>query len=445
MRNVPLRQIAHYLGLISDIDAQVTGYQIDSRLIQAGELFFALKGEKTDGHLHLADAKANGAISAIVSKTYEGPSYGLFLLAVDDPTMSLQELARHFMSASSAQIIGITGSVGKTTTKDFIATLLGGKFKVGKTYASYNTKLTFPITLLNMQGDEEVLVLEMGMSEPGDLARLIQIAAPDIAVLTKVALSHSAFFPGGLDEIARGKAEIFSHPRTKTAIFYEGFHEFAELASQIQAEKVTFSLEKRSVDYFLTLSEGHYLVDERGVRAYQFDPPFKQPHVLHNFLAAVSVCRLLKMQWDEINQQVGKLQLPKMRFEQFEREGVLFINDAYNANPESMRSALASLPEPKEGGKRIAVLGEMRELGVFSENCHLEVGRFAQKFVDHLLCLGEETLPLYEGFQEVKKPAEHFLDRVSLKERLKALMSPGDVVLVKGSRSVQLDQIFELL
>jgi UDP-N-acetylmuramoyl-tripeptide--D-alanyl-D-alanine ligase len=335
--------------------------------------------------------------------------------------------------------------VGKTTSKDFTATLLEGKFRVGKNIASYNTKLTLPLTILNRKGDEEVLVLEMGMSAPGDIGRLLTIAPPDVALITKVSLAHAAFFPGGLQEIARGKAEIFSHPKTRAVVFDHAFHEFTEEVGKIKGDKWSFSLTERGADYFLSSHEDRFIVDERGVREYQFDLPFKQPHILHNFLAAASVARQMKMTWDEINQQIGKLQLPRMRFEQFEKGGISFVNDAYNANPESMRAALSSLPEPKEGGKRIAVLGTMKELGVFSETSHRDIGRLAQKYVDHLLVLGEEAAPLCEAFTEVKKPGECFSDHKSLAERLSALMSPGDVVLVKGSRSMKMETVFELL
>ncbi|MBS0625749.1 MAG: UDP-N-acetylmuramoyl-tripeptide--D-alanyl-D-alanine ligase [Verrucomicrobia bacterium] len=438
MRNLSLQAIAQALGVVLDSDLQVAGYQIDSRLVQAGDLFFALKGEKTDGHRHLKEVRAKGAVAAVVSKSYEGPAFGLVLVPVEDVAESLRELAKWSLSLKEAQIIGITGSVGKTTTKEFVAALLEGKFRVYKTPGSYNTKLTLPMTVLN-RTDEEVLVLEMGMSEPGDIARLVEIAPPDIAVLTKVALAHAAFFPGGIEEIAKGKMEIFSHPKTRAAIFPFG------MSVETKGQKVNFSLEERSADYFLSFAEGRFYVDERGVRAYQFDLPFRESHLLHNFLAAVAVARQMKMEWDEINKQIGQLKLPKMRFEQFERDGVHFVNDAYNANPESMRAALSNLPQPKEEGKRIAVLGTMRELGSFSEESHREIGHFAQKYADHLLVLGEEAKPLCEAFSEVKKPAEHFMSHKKLAQRLAELMRPGDVVLIKGSRGMELEKIFEFL
>lgn len=451
MKNVPLSQVFTFLVPSSSVslapfsDLQVIGYQIDSRFIEPGDLFFALKGEKTDGHFFLNEAKQKGAVAAVVAKSYQGPDYGLALIQVDDVVISLQELARQFISFQAPKIVGVTGSVGKTTVKDFIATLLEEKYRVYKSFASYNTKLTFPLSLLNRKGDEEVIVLEMGMSEPGDIRRLVQIAPPDISVLTKVGLAHAAHFPAGISDIAKEKAEIFSSPKLKTALFYHGFYEFSELVSAITAEKLSFSLQDQVADYFLSFSEGKYLLDERGVRVHQFELPFSQTHILHNFLAAVSVARSLKMDWDEIRLAVSRLELPKMRFESFEKQGITFINDAYNANPESMKAALSNLPQPSGSGKRIAVLGTMKELGSFSKASHEEIGLFAQGYVDHLLVLGQEAAPLCEAFLEVKKPAELFTNHPSLVKRLSQLMSPGDVVLIKGSRSMQMETLLDFL
>jgi len=436
MRNTPLREIASLLGIEREELTQVSGYQIDSRRIQPGEIFFALRGDKVDGHEFLKDVAARGGIAAVVSSDYRGLNEGLILLPVDDVLMSLQALARHFARQSQAKIVAVTGSMGKTTTKDFIATLLEGKFRVGKTYASYNTRLTLPITILNMRGDEEMMVLEMGMGESGDIAKLVEIVPPDVAVLTKVGLAHYGALFSQVADIAKAKGEIFSHPKTKRAVFYHGFNEVP-----IHAEKVTFSLHDRNADY--VFSED--FIDERGVRATRVDLPFTQPHMRYNFLCAVAVVRGFGMEWHEIREQIPKLQLPKMRFEQFEKEGTVFINDAYNANPESMMAALSCLPEPKGGCKRIAVLGRMVDLGPFSKSSHEEVGRFAKERVDHLLSYGEEARPLYEAFVEGKKGAEHFLDFHGLTARLKELIRPGDVVLVKGSRDLQMERVFEVV
>ena len=365
---------------------------------------------------------------------------------MEDVEASLQKLARISLEESSAKVIGITGSVGKTTTKDFIAELLSIKYKVAKTPVNYNTKLTLPLSILNREGGEEVLVLEMGMSEPGDLQRLLKIAEPEIAVLTKIALAHSVSFPGGLEEIAKNKGAIFSSPKLKIGVYAQEIASFPGTVDSLPREKrVSFSLSDQNADYFLSSADGDSWIDEKGIRAYQFIQPFSQKHVLHNLLAAIATARQMKLEWDEINVQLPKLCLPKMRFEVFDRGGITYINDAYNANPESMRAALESIPSPREGGKKIGVLGVMSPLGSFSETAHREVGQFAQKTIDHLLVFGSEAKPLFESFSEVKKPAELFTDLKELAERLKTLMSPGDVVLIKGSRVMQMEKLFELL
>ncbi len=444
MRNVPLSQIVRDFRCDSEDNAQVAGYQVDSRKISPGELFFALKGEKTDGHIFLGDAKARGAIGAVVEDAYSGPDFGLPLFRVADVLASLALLARKDLEESKARVVGITGSVGKTTTKEFTAEILKAKYKVGKTPGNYNTKLTLPLSILNREGGEEVFVLEMGMSEPGDIKRLLQIAEPEVAVVTKVALAHAAFFPGGLDEIASGKAEIFLSPKLRSAVFYHKLSEYA-CFRDLEKEKVVFSLDDRSADYFLSPLEKRYVLDERGVRAFQFDLPFSEAHLLHNFLAAVSAARQMKLEWDEINARIPFLKVPDMRFQRFEKGGVSFINDAYNANPESMRAAFLSLAPPSEGAKRIGVLGTMSPLGKFSESAHREIGRLAREYFDLVLVLGKEALPLFESFQEGKKPAEFFTDLKGLAGRLQELMSPGDIVLVKGSRCMNMETLFEYL
>ncbi len=396
--------------LIHDLNVQVSGYQMDSRLVRSGDLFFAIVGEKSDGHDFLEKVASKGASGAVVSKNYLGPSYGLKLLRVDNVGESLREMARISLKKAPVPVIAVTGSVGKTTTKDFIATLLEAKYRVGKTVGSQNSKLTLPLTILNRASDIEVLILEMGMSEMGDLKRLISIAPPTIAVLTKVALVHAVSFPGGLAEIAKAKAEIFSHPETKIAI------------SNQAKEHIPFS--SKDVLHFSEL-------------------PFKEDHFLHNLAAAVCVAKKMGLSEAQILSQIPKLTLPKMRFERIEKRGVLFINDAYNAGPESMKAALKSVQKIKAKGKKIAVLGSMKDLGDFCEQSHEQVGLYAGEVVDHLLAFGVEAEMLFKAFLESKKPAEFFLEKDLLKKRLKEIINEGDVVLVKGSRSLQMEQVIE--
>jgi UDP-N-acetylmuramoyl-tripeptide--D-alanyl-D-alanine ligase len=377
------------------ISSQVTGYQIDSRLVSKGNLFFAIKGEKNDGHDFLHDVQKKGAFGAVVDRAYIGSAFGLQLFRVDDVGNTLRELAKKSLNAGFIQVVGVTGSVGKTTTKDFIATLLEGRFRVHKTFESQNSKLTCPLTVLNRPSDAEILVLEMGMSEMGDIARLVEIAPPKIAVLTKVGLAHAAYFPGGIEEIEKGKLQIFSSTKTEMAI----------------------------VDRDYSLSCKKEIFNEHDW------PIFKEAHLNHNFAAAVKVARYFGMSDQEIKARIPLLKLPKMRFEQFEKNGILFINDAYNANPESMRAALQSLQSMK-ARKKIAVFGSMKELGQFSENAHREIGALAQKIADQVLVLGDEW-----------QHGVRFCSHEKLAQQLKEIVREGDVVLIKGSRSLSMEKV----
>lgn len=417
-----MNQIAAFLGINLSCELPVTGYQIDSRLVRAGDLFFAIRGEKNDGHDFLGQVAKKGAVGAVVSKTYLGPNYGLILLPVDDVAASLRALAKASLEGDSLQIIGITGSVGKTMTKDFIATLIEGKYRIQKTWQSQNSKLTLPLAVLNRERGLDVLVLEMGMSDPGDIRRLIEIAPPDIAVLTHVALAHAASFPGGLAEIAQEKGTIFSHPKTKLAIFGPDFFEFPKEIAKIRCTK-------------RVVSKSHLESASR----------FQEPHILHNIRLAICVASAVGMSDAEILERMPHLELPKMRFEQFKKNGIHFIQDAFNASPQSMRAALFSLGNLKTGGKRIAVLGTMKELGSFSVSEHAEMGRYAEKHVDHLLVLGEEAKPLFDAFYALKTSAEFFCDLEKIALRLKEIAKEGDAVLIKGSRSMNMETILDHL
>lgn len=445
MEKFKLAKIAKYLSVAGTFEGEIENFAFNSKDVKKGTLFFALKGEKNDGHAFLKDVAIKGGKAAVVSKEYQGEDFGLTLLTVDDVLTSMQHLARCALQEKPRQIVGITGSVGKTTIKEFTATLLSLKFRVAKNESSHNSQISFPVTILNLlnNSDAEVLVLEYGMSCKGEITKLVEIAAPDIALVSKVALAHAANFPEGLSGIAKAKAEIFSNAqKTKCAIVNHYLLSFKGIFPQ---NHITFSTIDPEADFFLHMVNENIRIDEKGIRMLEVKFPFKEVHFQEDFLAAASICRAMDMSWEEISEQIDKLTLPKMRFEKISLNGVLFINDAYNANMESMKAALRSLPPSEHGGKRIAVLGEMRELGDFSPNCHEEVGKEAIGFVDHLLCLGNACQPMKEAFETSKKPAELFLSQESMATRLKDLMTPGDVVLVKGSRSMSMEKIFELI
>jgi len=442
-----LRELENYFGKDSSNEKIIEGFAVDSRKVKPGFVFFALAGEKVDGHDFLIDAFKNGAIAAVVSSSFSERFPGHTLLNVDDVLDTLQTLGREVLSTQNNRIVAITGSMGKTTTKEFTATLLSAKYKVFKTPGNANSQIGLPLSLLNRKDlGEEIMVLEMGMMGHGQIARLVEIAPPELAVITKIAPAHLEFFPNGLEGIAEAKSEILSHPNTEYAIINSNGLVYESITFRGNSCKTYYSLERDfSTDHWME-SEGSQI---RICRDVEKSPwlilPFDAPHLRENFIAAALVARYFGLSWEEIASACLKLELFEKRFEKIERDGVIFINDSYNANPESMKLAISNLPKPENGGRTIFALGHMVELGSSSESAHREIGEYAHKYGDRLFCLGEKCLPMKEAFEKSDKPVEHFEDIKSMQKSLFSELKKGDVVLIKASNSVGLWRILESL
>lgn len=445
MKGLGVQEVAKRLKNNVLDNRKITLYFIDSRESVPGGLFFALKGERADGHHFLGEVAEKGAIAAVVSKTYGGPDFGLSLIRVADVLGSLQSLARELLEERKVVIAGVTGSVGKTTTKDFLWTLLQGKYHAAKSPFNKNSQASLPINLLNLEGKEELLVLEMGMNHKGELKQLVTIAPPDYALITNVDFVHAEFFPEGLEGIAEAKMEIFSSSQTKAALIPYDLLCYQKQLAKYSLLKKTFSLIDRRADFFLERDKEQYNLIENGKRSSSFTLPFQETQFIYNVAAAISFCRLIGLSYEEIFSRLKELSAPKMRFEKIEKDGKLFINDAYNAAPLSVRTALSELPEPKKRGRRIAVLGDMKELGNIVDVEHLKMGKFALPFIDYLFGLGEKSSLICDEFRKGGKKAEHFLEKELLAERLREFIQEGDVILIKGSRSLKMEKLFEYL
>lgn len=406
-----LQAVADCLGCIGEYPGEVCGYAQDSRLVKPGDLFFAIKGQRVDGHDYLERVAAQGAVAAVISSSYQGPSFGMHLLQIEDVLFGLQKLARQVQAERSSLVIAITGSVGKTTMKEFVCTLLEGKYRVVKTPGNANSQVGLPLALLNLQDSGDILVLEMGMSGAGQIRNLVSIAPPDIAVITTIGYSHAMFFENGIEGIAAAKSEIFSHPRTRLVVLGASAAKFP-VCTSASAPIVYYGSQE----------------DEYGMQM-----PFSAPHLVENVKGAIAVALACEMTIEEIAVRVAQLRPVPLRFEQIERQGITVVNDAYNASPTSMKAALGHLPLPKKGGKTIAVLGSMKELGMYEHESHQEVGVFAIEKSDHLLCIGPEWDAVVPHLQKMGKPVEHYSQFSALNAALTALSRPGDVVLVKGS------------
>lgn len=437
-----VKDLGVYLNLPNHSRRVILNASIDSRKTKEGDLFFALAGNRLDGHLFLRDVAQKGAAAAIVSENYLGEDFGMHLFKVPNVRLTLQELARLSLDSHRAKVVGITGSLGKTTTKDFTTSLLKSKFLVNASEGTNNSQLTLPLTIINRKIKEEILVLEMGMSEEGELANLVRIAPPDIALITSVALVHACFF-NDLEHIARAKAEIFSHPNTKVGI-YNAHMPYSSIARELgNFQKISFDASGGAADYTISLKEGNLTIFYLGKAVGQTSWSIPGRHNLQNYLGAVAIAHQLGLSWEEICKETSKLVLPAMRLQRIEKNGILFINDAYNANQDSMCAALESLPAPKPGRKKIAVLGDMRELGKFSEECHKEVAKAALEYADRLFCLGEGCRPMVHCWKKANKPVDMVDSIEELIDKLRNEIEQGDVVLLKGSKVHALWQILE--
>lgn len=443
MKGMRLKELAFALGTASHSEKIIHGYAIDSRLAGEGDLFFAMPGKKVRGEQFLKEVSEKKGVAAIVPKTYSGEDFGLQLIRVEDVGICLQQLATRAFLKRKEKVIAITGSVGKTTTKEFLSTLLSKKFRVGKTLGNANSQLTLPLTILNLDANYDYLVLEMGMSFPGEIRKLVEIAPPDIGVVTGLALSHAENFPNGIEGIAAAKAEIFSQPRTDLAVLGVETAQ-TQPFKNLALKKITYRfLSNCAADFNISLGSNGYRIGRGDELSPCFSLPIHATHLVENFLAAAVVCRQIGMSWEEIIDAARGLRPHDLRFEMVEKEGITFIKDCYNANPASMCAALKNLPKPSKRCRRIAVIGSMKELGRFSEESHRQIGELALGIVDEIICIGAECTPLIEVFQKEKKPALLCENLAQVKEKLFDLVCTGDVVLIKGSKSHQLWKLFE--
>lgn len=431
-----LTKASTLIGSPIENNKKAFGACVDSRQLKEGDLFFACSGGKCDGHDFLFEASQKKASAAVVSDGYTGQNFGLPFIRVASPEKALQMLAKKTLESYPARVIAITGSAGKTTTKGFLAQLLSSKYRVAATPGNYNSQLGLPLTILNhIAGNEEMIVLEMGMTKAGHITSLVEIAPPDIAVLTGVSLAHAENFDN-LEGIIAAKAEIFSNPQTKLGIVDHRVRNFAPIVSNsLHAQLLSFTCNDFGADYAgVTTTDGFELFSHNHSIAKFESLPFLGKHNFHNFIAAALAANQCGVEWSILCEAAKSLVLPPMRLQIEERQGVTIVNDAYNALPIAVKAALDSLPMPKMGGKKIAVLSEMRELGSFSEQCHREIGEHALPLIDVLICIGCGCAPMHAIWAEAGRSVFWINDLAEVAAYLSDVVNPGDVLLFKGSR-----------
>jgi UDP-N-acetylmuramoyl-tripeptide--D-alanyl-D-alanine ligase len=418
--------------------ASVSSITTDTRDLQQGALFVALSGDRFDGHDFLEAAMAQGAVAVVVRADRVWPD--LPCVPVADTLAAYQRLGHWWRTQQRAKIVAITGSVGKTTTKELIAAALGTQGAVLKTQANDNNDIGVPKTLLQLQPHHDFGVIEMGMRGPGEIAVLAQTAQPDVAVITNVGTAHIGRL-GSEQAIANAKCELLAElsPQGIAILNHDNDRLMATAATVWPGRTLSFGLEGGDVRGTLRDSD---TLDINGVA---LPLPLPGRHNALNLLAAVAVMQALGLDWRGLQSGLT-VDLPKGRARKLDLgSDILLLDETYNAGFESMTAALHLLAETP-GQRHIAVLGTMKELGDQSVALHQRVGETVQHLqIDHLLTLADpdETNALAEGAKGV--PTLAFGDHDSLTTHLKTLLQPGDRVLLKASRSVALDRVVDAL
>lgn len=458
----------------STLPGSVTRVTTDSRDVRPGDLFFAIRGERFDGHLFVGEAFASGATAAIVRHDFAWSSPLMetsaaakippdaILIRVEDTVTALGELGRYarLRLLEALTVVAVTGSNGKTTTKSMIAHVLTGRWKGRASIKSFNNNIGVPLTLLSAEPSDEFVICEVGTNAPGEIAELARLVEPEIAVITGVSEAHLAGL-GSLDAIADEKLSLLKSLRPNGCAIFN--HDQPAIhaglkrdRSYVKIKKVTFGesaeADLRLTDYrpvtpadARTVSAVEFVVNDRF--RYRLNVPGR--HNVFNALAAIAVARRFGMDHDEISARLATFELPAMRLEARRIGRLTLINDAYNANPASMAAAVDVLCETPATRRRVMIAGDMRELGEHSERLHREVGeRLAGSAVDMLIGVGSEAKRIV---QTVKKMAgdkieTHAFGTTELaRKRLLSYMRPDDVVMIKGSRALGLEKLAETL
>lgn len=441
-------------------DTVVNGCAIDSRAVEPGAVFVAFAGSRTDGHRFVADALQRGARAVIVTRdddevraAFAGHAkQETALVLVDDPYEALEALASWRRSRLHCHVLGITGSTGKTTTKDFVRSVLATQMNVVATSGNRNNELGVPLTVMEADPETEVLVVEMAMRAPGQIEHLCNIARPTAGLVTNVGVSHLEAL-GSQEAIASAKSELVRAVPAEGMVFVNGDDAWSKAMTEISSAPVmryglgpNVDVTARDISVTENGRPSFVLVTPEGEAEVTLPVPGR--HNVYNALAAASVGRYMEVPLASIAEGLEEAHFSKWRMETFvSASGVTVINDAYNANPTSMRAAIGALEDVPTSGKRIAVLGDMAELGSLTELAHFELGEeIARSSIDVLLSVGELGRRIADGARAAGMLEERVrpcIDAAEASQVLDDLVEAGDTVLVKASRVMGLEKVVE--
>jgi UDP-N-acetylmuramoyl-tripeptide--D-alanyl-D-alanine ligase len=451
MNPLPLSQIAQLAGgSISSGDQTVAVNKVstDSRTLKSRELFVALRGENFDGHNFVGTAAQIGAAGAIVESTWSGEIPENFaLIRANDTLQAYQDLAANYRKSLRLKVVAITGSNGKTSTKDFTAAVLAHRFRVTKTEGNFNNHVGLPRTILAATSADEIGVWEIGMNHPGEIATLAKVATPDVAIITNIGVAHIEFM-GSREKIAEEKGSLAEAIGTEGTIILNADDSFTRtIASRARGKVILAGISSGSIraGEISQSGTGADFTILEGAHRCRAQLSVPGSHMVQNALLAIAAGRAFGLSLEECAAGLAAAPLTKARSQIKDIGGVKFLDDSYNANPDSMKAALRTLVELDADGKRIAVLGEMRELGDQSERGHREVGETAAALkVDQIIAIGDVAAAIADAARQAGLRKTTIVNSTSeAAELLREIAAPGDLILIKGSRAARTEEVIE--
>jgi UDP-N-acetylmuramoyl-tripeptide--D-alanyl-D-alanine ligase len=435
---IALPEVAAVLSAVA-APAIVTGWSIDTRTLAAGDLFFALKGPNHDGHDHVAAAFDKGAIAAVVERPVAAPG---FTIQVGDTLAALQTLATWARDRWDGEVIAITGSAGKTSTKDTIHALLATGMPVAKSSGNFNNHLGVPLSVLRLPDDVKLAVLEIGMNHAGEIRDLSKIAKPAVGVVTNVGYAHIENFEN-IEGIAAAKRELVEAlPSTGVAVLNADDPRVAQFGKAHAGKTVTFGIENEA-----DVRATRVTYSEQGTRFHaagvDFETQLFGRHSVLNILAGIAIAQLYGLEPESLRNAVRALEPGNMRGQRLIHNGILIYNDCYNSNPDAARVMLDVLKDTP-AQRRIAVLGEMLELGHWAEPLHRDVGTYAAKAgIDVLVGIRGAACHLVDAATKGVRAASFFDTPEQAGDYLRTIAQPGDAILFKGSRGTRVEKALE--
>ena len=452
MKAMSLKEIAaacggHYYGEESKLNKKVSGVAIDSRKIEEGYLFIPIKGARVDGHTFISQVMEKGALCTLSEKPLDTESDTYIL--VESCEQALKDLAEHYRNALDIKVIGITGSVGKTSTKEMIASVLSQKYNVLKTAGNFNNEIGLPLTIFSIRKEHQVAVLEMGISDFGEMHRLAKMARPDICVITNIGLCHLENLIDR-DGILKAKTEMFDFARPSAKFILNGDDDKLITVKEWEGRNPIYfglstELDAYAKDIHSLSLKGTACTICLGDNSFAVTIPIPGHHMVYNALAGALVGRELGLNPEEIKAGIEALVPVSGRNNLIETEKFLIIDDCYNANPISTKASLDVLATADT--RKVAILGDMFELGENEKELHYNVGRHAaQKEIDVCICIGNLSQETARGATSCSNcQVKHFETKKEFLAQADALLKTGDTILVKASHGMEFPEIVEKL